>query len=136
MSTTPTIMVQQNDSVTNDPIEGPNGPVFLTDIDAVAQIIYTTLRLLLGEWWENLTIGFPLFQSLIGASGAPTNQAGVMLIIQQTILGCPYVQKIVDFTFYNNTATAASTFRATVQTQFGNIIVTNAPGSSAQVISQ
>jgi hypothetical protein len=136
MSTTPTIMVQQNDSVTNDPIEGPNGPVFLTDIDAVAQIIYTTLRLLLGEWWENLTIGFPLFQSLIGASGAPTNQAGVMLIIQQTILGCPYVQRIVDFTFYNNTATAASTFRANVQTPFGTIIVTNAPGSSAQVISQ
>lgn len=136
MSTTPTIMVQQNDPLTNDPIEGPNGPVFLTDIDAVAQIIYTTLRLLLGEWWENLTIGFPLFQSLIGASGAPTNQAGVMLIIQQTILGCPYVQSIVDFTFYNNTATAASTFRATVQTQFGNIIVANAPGSSAQVISQ
>ena len=136
MGTTPTIMVQQNDFVTNDPIEGPNGPVFLTDIDAVAQIIYTTLRLLLGEWWENLTIGFPLFQSLIGASGAPTNQAGVMLIIQQTILGCPYVQSIVDFTFYNNTATAASTFRAAVQTQFGTIIVTNAPGSSAQVISQ
>ena len=136
MSTTPTIMVQQNDALTNDPIEGPNGPVFLVDIDAVAQIIYTTLRLLLGEWWENLTIGFPLFQSLIGASGAPTNQAGVMLIIQQTILGCPYVQRIVDFTLYNNTATAASTFRAIVQTQFGTIIVTNAPGSSAQVISQ
>lgn len=135
MSTTPTIMVQQNDA-NNDPIEGPNGPVFLTDIDAVAQIVYTTLRLLLGEWWENLSIGFPLFQSLIGASGAPTNQAGVMLIIQQTILGCPYVQRIVDFTFYNNTATAASTFRASVQTQFGTIIVTNAPGSSAQVISQ
>ena len=132
----PTIMVQLNSQPNNDPVEGPNGPVFLTDIDAVAQIIYTTLRLLLGEWWENLTIGFPLFQSLIGSSGSPTNQAGVMMIIQQTILGCPYVQKIVYFTFYNNTATAASTFSATVQTQFGTIIVTNAPGSSAQVISQ
>ena len=132
---TPTIMVQQNDA-NNDPIEGPNGPVFLSDIDAVAQIIYTTLRFLLGEWWENLSIGFPLFQKLIGASGAPTNQAGVMLIIQQTILSCPYVRQIIDFTFYSNTATAASTFRAIVSTAFGNIIVTNAPGSSAQVISQ
>ena len=133
MSSVPTIMVQQNAQPANDPIEGPNGPVFLTDIDAVAQIIYTTLRLLLGEWWENLTIGFPLFQSLIGSSGSPTNQAGVMLIIQQTILSCPYVIQIVDFSFVHNTATLASTFQATVSTAFGTIIVTNAPGSSAQV---
>jgi hypothetical protein len=132
MSTTPTIMVQKNDA-NNDPIEGANGPVFLSDLDAVAQIIYTTLRLLLGEWWENLTIGFPLFQSLIGSSGSPTNQAGVMLIIQQTILSCPYVLQIVDFSFVHNTATLNSTFTANVSTVFGNLIVSNAPGSSAQV---
>ena len=105
MSTTPTILVQQNAQPANDPIEGENGPVFLADLDAVAQIIYTTLRLLLGEWWENLTIGFPLFQSLIGTSGSPTNQQGVILIIQQTILGCPYVQQILDFNFAFNTKT-------------------------------
>lgn len=132
MSTTATIMVQQIDA-NCDPIEGPNGPVFLSDLDAVAQIIYTTLRLLLGEWFQNLTIGFPLFQSLIGASGSPTDQAGVMLIIQQTILSCPYVLQIVDFRFEFNSATMASTFTAIVSTAFGSIVVTNAPGSSAQV---
>ena len=130
---TPTIMVQQNEMPQNDPIEGANGPVFLADLDAVGQIIYTTLRLLLGEWFENLSIGFPLFQSLIGSSGSPTNQAGVMLIIQQTILSCPYVLQIVDFSFVHNMATFNSTFTATVSTQFGNLIVSNAPGSSAQV---
>ena len=136
MSTTPTIMVQQNAQPQNDPIEGANGPVFLSDRDAVAQIIYTTLRFLLGEWWENLTIGFPLFQSLIGSSGAPTNQQGVMLIIQQTILSCPYVVQIVDFNFTHNTETLNSTFMAVVSTSFGNLVVTNAPGSSAQVNAQ
>ena len=133
MSTTPTILVQQNAMPQNDPIEGANGPVFLSDLDAVAQIIYTTLRLLLGEWWENLDIGFPLFQKLIGASGAPTSQAGVMLVIQQTILSCPYVLQIVSFSFTHNTATMTSTFTAEVSTIFGNLIVSNAPGSSAQV---
>lgn len=133
MSTTPTIMVQQNAQPMNDPVEGANGPVFLADLDAVAQIIYTTLRLLLGEWFQNLTIGFPLFQSLIGSSGAPTNQTQVMLIIQQTILSCPYVLQIIDFSFVHNTVTLASTFTATVSSSFGTIIVTNAPGSSAQV---
>ena len=134
MMSTATIMVQKNDS-NNDPIEGANGTVFLSDLDAVAQIIYTTLRLLLSEWWENLTIGFPLFQSLIGSSGSPTNQAGVMLIIQQTILSCPYVLQIVDFSFVHNTATLNSTFTAVVSTAFGNLVVSNAPGSSAQVIA-
>jgi hypothetical protein len=134
MSTTATIMVQQIDA-NCDPIEGPNGPVFLSDLDAVAQIIYTTLRLLLGEWFQNLTIGFPLFQSLIGASGSPTDQAGVMLIIQQTILSCPYVLQIVDFSFEFNSATMASTFSAVVSSAFGNIVITNVPGSSAQVNS-
>lgn len=129
-----TILVQQLDA-NNDPIEGPNGPVFLADLDAVTQIIYTTLRLLLGEWWEDLTIGFPLFQKLLGSSGAPTNQAGVMLIIQQTIYSCPYVLNIVDFSFERNPGTRRSTFIATVATSFGNIIVTNAPGSNAKVTS-
>jgi hypothetical protein len=133
MMSTPTIMVQQNEMPQNDPIEGANGPVFLADLDAVGQIIYTTLRLLLGEWFENLSIGFPLFQSLIGSSGSPTNQAGVMLIIQQTILPCPYVLQIVDFSFVHNTATFNSTFTATVSTSFGTLVITNAPGSSAQV---
>lgn len=132
--TSPTIMVQQNDA-NNDPVEGENGPVFLQDLDAVGQIIYTTLRLLLGEWWEDLTIGFPLFQSLIGASGAPTSQQGVMLIIQQTILSVPYVQQILDFSYTFNTQTSQSTFRAIVATAFGTLVVTNAPGSSAQVTS-
>jgi hypothetical protein len=56
-----------------------------------------------------------------------------MLIIQQTILSCPYVLQIVDFSFEFNSATMASTFSAVVSSAFGNIVITNAPGSSAQV---
>lgn len=130
----PQILVQQLDS-NNDPIEGPNGPVFLADLDAVTQIISTTLRLLLGEWFQDLTIGFPLFQKLLGSSGSPTSQAGVMLIIQQTILSCPFVTQIVDFTFTRNSVTRQSVFTATVATAFGTIVVTNAPGTSATVTS-
>lgn len=130
----PQILVQQLDA-NNDPIEGPNGPVFLADIDAVTQIIYTTLRLLLGEWFQDLTIGFPLFQQLLGSSGSPTSQAGVMLIIQQTIKSCPFVLGIPVFSFSRNTVSRRSTFTANVSTAFGTIIVTNSPGTSATVTS-
>lgn len=128
------IQVQQLDSL-NDPVEGENGPVFITNIDAVAQIIRTTLLFLSGEWWEDLSLGFPLFQDLIGSSGSPSNQQAVTLVVQQTILACPFVTGILDFSYTFNTATLSSTFAATVSTAFGNLTVTNAPGSSAQVTS-
>jgi hypothetical protein len=128
----PSIMVQQNDA-NNDPIEGPNGPVFLTDIDAVAQIIGTQLRLLRGEWWEDLTIGFPLNTAVLNSSAAPQNQEAVMLLIQQTIKAAPFVLDVLSFTFQNNTATRGSAFTAQVFTTFGNLTVTNAPGTAATI---
>jgi hypothetical protein len=131
----PTIMVQQNSQPFNDPVEGENGPVFLTDIDAVTQIIYTTLRLLLGEWWANLQIGLPLFQKLLGSSGSPQNQKACALILTQAIEACPYVLQVVSFSFTRNPNSRASTFTAIVATAFGTITVTNAPGTSATVTS-
>lgn len=133
MSATPVITCQLNSQPNNDPVMGATGRVFLSDINAVAQIIYTTLRLLMGEWWENLQIGFPLFQSLIGATASPQNQQGIELLIRQTIEGCPFVIQVIDFSFSTNTGTMASFFSATVSTSFGTVVVTNAPGASAQV---
>ena len=128
----PSIMVQQNDT-NNDPIEGPNGPIFLTDIDAVAQIIMTTLRLLQGEWWENLTIGYPLFQSIIGSSGAQKNQTATQIITQNAILSCPFVLQILSFRYVTNAALRSSSFTCEVSTSFGVLTITNTPGLNASV---
>jgi hypothetical protein len=127
-----TILVQQLDA-NNDPIESGDGPVFLADIDAVAQIIGTRIKLLMGEWWEDLSLGFPLFQNLIGTSGSAANQAAVLLTLQQTILACPFVLQLVSFSLIGNTATRATGFTATVATAFGTVVVTNSPGINAQV---
>lgn len=125
-------MVQALDG-NNDPIEGPTGPVFLTDQDAVAQIIVTTLRLLRGEWWEDLTLGFPLMQDVLNSSGDPKNQQAIAALIEQTIEACPYVLEVVSFSFSNNPTLRASSFSAEVATAFGTLTVTNAPGTSASV---
>jgi hypothetical protein len=127
-----TISVRQVDE-NNDPIWGSGSSNYITDLQAVAQIMETTLRFLLGEWWEDLSLGFPLFQRLIGSSGSQRNQADVLLIIQQTILACPYVLSITTFTFTNNSAGRASTFTCVCETSFGTLTVTNAPGTSAAV---
>jgi hypothetical protein len=132
MATTPTIMVQKL-GPNNDPVEQNGASVFLTDIDAVAQIILTRLRLLLGEWWEDLSIGFPLFQSLIATSGSSQNQKTVMALIQQTITTSPFVLGIVSFSYTFTSGGRATKFVCVVNTSFGTLTVTNAPGSSAQV---
>lgn len=129
-----TIMTQQVDA-NNDPIEGPNGPVFLSDIQAVAQIIGCTLRLLLGEWWEDLSIGFPLFQKVIGASGSQAGLVATQTIIQNAVLGCPYVLQILSFSYTYNSGTRFNAFTCTASTSFGNVTVTNLPGSSATVVT-
>lgn len=130
------IMVQAIDS-NNDPIESGSGPVFLSDIDAVAQIICTSLKLLQGEWWENLDTGYPLVQQILGASGSDAQQKAVMLLTQQYILAAapPFVLRILSYTYTYNSALRSATWSAQVLTSFGTLTVTNAPGNSVSVSS-
>lgn len=105
-----------------DPLYGNAQSNFLTDIDAVAQIIGTTLRLFRGEWWENLSVGTPMFQSILGQPGA-SNTAAISAILQNVILSVPYVTSISNISCtYANRALA---FSCTVLTQFGTIQVSN-----------
>jgi hypothetical protein len=127
-----TIQVQQVDA-NNDPIERSGQSVFITDQDAVAQIIATRLKFLQGEWWEDLTLGFPLFQSLLGQSGSARQQQAVLLLIQQNILGAPFVLSISNIVATFNGGNRFFTFSCVVQTQFGTLTVTNAPATSASV---
>jgi hypothetical protein len=93
MNITPTISVRKLDA-NHDPIYGNGVADFLTDLDAVAQLIDTSLLLLQGEWWNNLAVGLPLFQQIIGTSGVGNNPQIAALLIQQTILGVPYVNSL------------------------------------------
>jgi hypothetical protein len=96
----------------------------------VAQIIATRLKLLQGEWWENLNAGTPLFQSLLGR--APNAQAAA-LMLQQRILGTPYVTGVSNVqTGYDRNARAFQ-FSCQVSTQFGVLTVSNQPGLLAIV---
>jgi len=118
---TPTIMVRNLGS-NWDPKRGNGLADFLPDIDAVAQIIKQRLQLLRGEWFENLNLGLPLFQSILGVSN--TNQA-VALIYREQILAVPYVTEITSFQVTFALTGRTFTFTASVETIFGTIIVSN-----------
>jgi hypothetical protein len=113
-----------------DPLWGNGQASFISDLQAVAQAILTRLRLFQGEWWEDLTIGTPMFQDILGQKSAPT---AVSLILQKVILGTPYVTGISNLSASWNSTSRAFAFSCLVQTQFGTLTVSNISGNNASL---
>lgn len=117
-------------------LDSRNDPVFadrtsLTDAAAVAQAILTRLNLFLGEWWENLSLGLPVFQSMLGQLGSQKNLAVIQGLVKTNIEGAPYVTSVdsVRVSFVDGRLT----FTATARTAFGTVTASNIPGSSASL---
>jgi hypothetical protein len=105
----------------------------LSGVQAVAQNVLTRLKLWRGEWWENLNLGLPMFQTILGQLASPKGLLAMQLAVQQVILGTPYVTGISSMNVQFNEGTAQLVITATVQTVFGQTSVTNQPGASASV---
>lgn len=115
---------------TNDPVFDPNA--VLEDLDAVTQAIDTRLKLLQGEWWENLNEGLPLFQQILGVSRKKGSQDLASLSIIARIKGTPFVSSVVNVNSSLD-ATRKLNFSAVAQTSFGSVPVVFNPGSSASL---
>lgn len=128
---TPTISVRALDA-NHDPMWGQGQSNFLTDINAVAQIIQTRLLLLQGEWWANLNEGLPVLQTMLGVGGSGKNVEPVILAIQQNIAGAPYVNSVGEIQTVYDPAARSFEFTCNVYTAFGQIQVTQSlPGNAA-----
>lgn len=104
-----------------DPAWGSGLNDYLEDIDAVAQIIRSRLLLFKGEWWEDLNLGIPMWQSILGTMGS--NKPVVDRLIAKTVKETPYVTSIQSFvsTLVNREYNCS----ITVNTEFGTVTVTN-----------
>lgn len=114
-----------------DPLWGNGQGSFISDAEAVAQAIYTRLRLLTGEWWENLRAGTPLFQSMLGKGTSDQALQAVALLLRQRIAGTPYVSSVYDVTLTRDPETREVTYTAYADTQFGTIIISFTPPGAA-----
>ena len=117
-------------------LDANNDPIFtantaLTGANAVAQAILTRLNLFLGEWWENLNLGLPVFQLILGQLGSQKGLAAMQLAVQQVVEGTVYVTKStnIQVSFVNGRLS----FTVTAQTVFGPVTVSNLPGLSAAI---
>ena len=95
---------------------------FLNGVDAVAQAIMTRLKLLKGEWWEDLEDGLPLWQSILGMR---TPKAVIDRIIQERVLGTNNVTGISNLSSSFEADTRSYTFYCVVDTAFGQTVITN-----------
>ena len=101
----------------------------LTDAAAVSQAILTGLRLFYGEWWESLTTGLPVFQSMLGQLGSKRGLAAIQLIVNQAVLAAPYVTNTAGVRA--NFSDGRFTYAGAADTVFGPVSVVNTPGAAA-----
>jgi hypothetical protein len=123
-------MTYRRQDANGDMVAGRGLSDFLTGNAAVAQAIMTWMLLLYGEWWENLTIGFPLWQSIMGQE---ITQSQADSIIQTQIMTTPTpTPNIITgiASMESSLANRAYTFQATVNTVFGPVTVTNIPSAN------
>jgi len=97
------------------------GKVFLRDVEAVAQAIKTNLRLLKGEWWEDVSKGLPLFESILGRSGSDENIRAVDLIIKDQILSTKGVVSIKSLK--SSCLNRRYSFSCIINTEFGEVVL-------------
>ena|SRR5438876_12157718 len=132
-----TITTRKLDPVTWEPLYGNGQSNFISDVDAVAQIIAQRLKLFEGEWWEALTEGLPLWQQIMGYGGGGSNQQAINLLIEARILGTPFVTGLNSVQSSYDPGTRSYKFYAVAETQFGtSIVVTNFPTPPSRAIPQ
>lgn len=108
----------------HDYVLGQSSQDFISDLDAVAQAIYTRLNLYKGAFWRDTSDGLPLFQNILGTSGSPQNRSAIDGIIQNRIAGTQGVQTITAFSSTWDATTRKYSFEATVQTVYSTTIIT------------
>lgn len=114
---------------TYDPIFANNTTLY--GVEAVAQAIGTRLRLFLGEWWENLNVGLPLFQQMLGQLASGGNLAAMQASVQRVVEGTPYVltAKVLS-TAFDGANLSVQVYATTV---FGSVTINNALGLNAAI---
>jgi hypothetical protein len=112
-----------------DPIFDPRAA--LQDLQAVEQAIKTRVLLFEGEWWEDLNLGTPMFQEIIGARATPNGQQVMSAALAARISGTPFVSTVQNINATFASASRKFSFSATADTSFGAVSVQFAPAAFA-----
>lgn len=126
-----TITVRKLDPVTWDPQYGNGQKNFISDMDAVTQIINTRLRLFQGDWFLNLLDGLPMFQRILGKGASGADIEIIINIITQRIQNTIFVNSVnvISVSYQNR----SFVYKASAQTPFGTVFILFSPGAQANL---
>lgn len=80
---------------------------YISGDEAIGQAVKTKILLFYGEWWEDISIGIPMFQSFIGQINSQTLKASLSDMLEKRILEVEGVQSVknIDIEMDNQTRT-------------------------------
>ena len=87
---------RKQEEYTGDFTFGYGNGNFYAGTKSVAQAIKTKILLFYGEWWENLGLGIPMFQSIIGQTNKNTVNIAAQSLLRKRILEVKEVTSIVS----------------------------------------
>lgn len=94
---------------------------YIDNPDAVAQAVRTTLLLIQGEWFLDITAGTPYFNQILQENTRLLYDSA----IKDTIQGVQGVTGIVAYSSNLRTVTRSLVVSVTISTQFGNVSLDN-----------
>jgi hypothetical protein len=112
--------------INNEPAMGRGRQDFLLDIDAVGQAVITRLKLWQNEWWEDLYLGIPMWQSMLGVVG--TKKEVIDRIIQDCIMQTTGISGISYLSSIFNSSDRSYQFYCILDTIYGQTVITNNQG--------
>lgn len=121
-----TMRYRRLEGVENEPVFGRGKQDFLTNVEAVGQAVITRLKFFRGEWWEDIYLGIPMWQEILGVVGARKDV--IDRVIQKEILDTTGVFNIEELSSIFNRETRAYQFYAVINTIYGKTVLTNAQG--------
>ena len=109
--------------VDNDYSFGNNKLDYIDGAESIAQQIKTKILLFYGEWWENIGIGIPMFQSIIGQVNNENAKQSASLLIEKRIREVEGVTAPSDLKIEIDFLTRNLSFSAVVETSEGTATV-------------
>ena len=107
-----------------DMVFGQGAQDFLVDSrETVAQACMTRLKLLYGEWWEDIQSGFPLWQTILGSRVTESTLASINQLYATRILGTEGVTSIESYEASFNSQSRQYSFTAIINTRYGETTI-------------
>lgn len=108
------------DATTGDLVVDGADLALVSDLDAIGQSVRTRLRFFLGEWFADLDVGVPWWQSILVRN---PNLGVVREALRSTVANTPGISRVESFDFAFTAATRDLTVSFRARADTGELIV-------------